>query len=170
MSMLARLSLPVLLLLTTACQSFSGLEAPEVSLSSLRLESVGVFEQRWQAVLRARNPNDRAVTIKALDYEILVNGERLARGNNNEAITLPALDDVLITTSVSTSLLGTLQQLQRLQRLLGTLQQLQRLQQNAGEPLNYQLKGSARVAGLAFPIHFDREGEFTLPMGTPPAQ
>ena len=115
-----------------------------------------MFEQRWQAVLRARNPNDRAVTIKALDYEILVNGERLARGNNNEATTLPALDDVLITTSVSTS-------------LLGTLQQLQRLQQNAGEPLKYQLKGSARVAGLAFPIHFDREGEFTLPMAPQPA-
>ena len=37
MPLLARLSLPVLLLLTTACQSFSGLEAPEVSLSSLRL-------------------------------------------------------------------------------------------------------------------------------------
>ena len=121
MPLLARLSLPVLLLLTTACQSFSGLEAPEVSLSSLRLESAGVFEQRWQAVLRARNPNDRAVTIKALDYEILVNGERLARGNNNEATTLPALDDVLITTSVSTSLLGTLQQLQRLQQNAGGL-------------------------------------------------
>ncbi len=63
---------------------------------------------------------------------------------------------MLITTSVSTS-------------LLGTLQQLQRLQQNAGEPLTYQLKGSARVAGLAFPIHFDREGEFTLPMAPQPA-
>lgn len=154
MSLFSRLSLPVLLLLTTACQSFSGLEAPEVTLSSLRLESAGVFEQRWQAVLRARNPNDQAVTIKALDYEILINGERLARGNNNQATTLPALDDVLITTSVSTS-------------LLGTLQQLQRLQQNAGEPLHYQLKGSARVAGLAFPIHFDRKGEFTLPVMTP---
>jgi len=151
MRVLTRLSIPVLLLLfTTACQSLSGLEAPEVSLSSLRLESVGVFEQRWQAVLRARNPNDRAVTVKALDYEIRVNGERLARGNNSEATTLPALGDVLITTSVSTS-------------LLGTLQQLQHLQQNSNQPLRYQLKGTARVAGLAFPVHFNREGEFTLP-------
>ncbi len=39
MPILARLSLPVLLLFTTACQSFSGLEAPEVTLASLSLQS-----------------------------------------------------------------------------------------------------------------------------------
>ena len=74
MRILARFGVLGLLMLLGACQTLSGLETPEVNLSSIRLEQVSVFEQQWQVVLRARNPNDRELTLKSLDYELFVNG------------------------------------------------------------------------------------------------
>lgn len=150
MRILARLCIAALLFLASACQTLSGLEAPEVNLSSVRLEQVGVFEQQWQVVLRARNPNDRSITLKSLDYELFVNGERFARGLTGEQTTLPAMGEALVSTRITTS-------------LLSTLGRLQEFQEQPDKPLQYQLKGSARVGGVAFPLHFDHKGEFQLP-------
>lgn len=154
MRIAARLCLLGLLLLNSACQTLSGLEAPEVNLSTLSLEQVGVFEQQWRVVLRARNPNDRDLTLKSLDYEIFINGERFARGLTGEATVLPAMGDALVSTRITTS-------------LLSTLGRLQSLQEHPGAPLDYRLKGSARVAGVAFPLHFDHQGRFQLPTSIP---
>lgn len=154
MRMWARLCALGLIVLSSACQTLAGLEAPEVNLATVRLDQVGVFEQQWQVVLRARNPNDRAITLKSLDYELFVNGERFARGLTGEAITLPAMGDALVTTRITTS-------------LLSTLGHLQALQAQPGQPLNYQLKGRARVAGIAFPLRFEHQGQFRLPESVP---
>lgn len=150
MRMLARLCVLGLFALLGACQTLSGLQAPEVNLSSIQLKQVSVFEQQWQVVLRARNPNDRALTVNSLDYELYVNDEKLARGLTGESVTLPAMGDALVTTHITTS-------------LLQTLSRLQSVQENPGAPLNYEIKGTARVAGMMIPLHFDHTGTFTLP-------
>ncbi|GAA5133546.1 LEA type 2 family protein [Alloalcanivorax gelatiniphagus] len=150
MRTLARIGVLGLLALLSACQTLTGLEAPEVNLSSLRLEQVSVFEQQWQVVLRARNPNDRELTLKSLDYELFVNGEKLARGLTGDDVTLPAMGDALVTTRITTS-------------LMQTLGKLKGLQQDPGAPLDYRIKGTARVKGLALPLSFDQRGEFRLP-------
>ncbi|MBL7250425.1 LEA type 2 family protein [Alloalcanivorax sp. C16-2] len=154
MRILARCGVLGLLLLLGACQTLSGLEAPEVNLSSLRLEQVSVFEQQWQVVLRARNPNDRDLTLKSLDYELFVNGEKLARGLTGDKVTLPAMGDALVSTRITTS-------------LMQTLSKLKALQQDPGAPLDYRIKGTARVQGLALPLSFDQRGEFRLPDTVP---
>ena len=61
------------------CQRLGSLEAPEVSVSGIALNSISLFEQEWGLTLRARNPNDRELTLKSLDYEIFINGEKFAR-------------------------------------------------------------------------------------------
>ncbi|MCH2556590.1 MAG: LEA type 2 family protein [Alcanivorax sp.] len=154
MRTLARIGVLGLLALLGACQTLTGLEAPEVNLSSLRLEQVSVFEQQWQVVLRARNPNDRDLTLKSLDYELFVNGEKLARGLTGDDVTLPAMGDALVSTRITTS-------------LMQTLGKLKALQQEPGAPLDYRIKGTARVKGLAFPLNFDQRGEFRLPDTVP---
>ncbi|MBQ24088.1 LEA type 2 family protein [Alcanivorax sp.] len=139
------------LLILSGCQSLAGLESPEVSVSGINLNSFNLFEQEWGLTLRARNPNDRELTLNSLDYEIYVNGEKFARGLTNERITLPAMGDAQVTTTITTS-------------LLSSLQQLQKIQQRQDQPLQYRLVGKARVAGVPIPLSFDKEGEMTLPV------
>ena len=136
-------------LMLAGCQRLGSLEAPEVSVSGIALNSITLFEQEWGLTLRARNPNDRELTLKSMDYEIFINGEKFARGLTGESVTLPAMGDAQVTTTITTSLLGSLKQLQKIQQ--------------QDKPLQYRLVGKARVAGVPLPLSFDKEGEMTLP-------
>ncbi|MDX1803963.1 MAG: LEA type 2 family protein [Alcanivorax sp.] len=132
------------------CQTLSGLESPDLSVSDIRLDNVTLFEQQWDLTLRARNPNDRELTLKSLDYQIYLNGEKFARGLTSDSVTLPAMGDALVTTHITTS-------------LFSSLKQLQKLQQNSNQPLQYRLVGKARVAGVPLPLSFDKQGQVSLP-------
>lgn len=154
MRIAARWCVLSLLALLSACQTLSGLKAPEVNLSSIQLKGVSVFEQQWRVVLRARNPNDRDLTLKSLDYELYLNGHKLARGLTGKAVTLPAMGDALVPTEVTTS-------------LLENLGQLQDMQGQPGAPVHYEIKGTAEVAGVMFPLHFDHQGQVSLPAPAP---
>ena len=136
-------------LMLAGCQRLGSLEAPEVSVSGIALNSITLFEQEWGLTLRARNPNDRELTLKSMDYEIFINGEKFARGLTGESVTLPAMGDAQVTTTITTSLMGSLKQLQKTQQ--------------QDKPLQYRLVGKARVAGVPLPLSFDKEGEMTLP-------
>ena len=138
------------LLILSGGQSLAGLESPEVSVSGINLNSFNLFEQEWGLTLRARNPNDRDLTLKSLDYEIFINGEKFARGLTGDSVTLPAMGDAQVTTTITTS-------------LLSSLKQLQKIQQQQDKPLQYRLVGKARVAGVPLPLSFDKEGEMKLP-------
>ena len=127
------------LLILSGCQSLAGLESPEVSVSGINLNSFNLFEQEWGLTLRARNPNDRELTLNSLDYEIYVNGEKFARGLTNERITLPAMGDAQVTTTITTSLLSSLQQLQKIQQRKDQPKQ----QQRSDHPNNQKRKARA---------------------------
>ena len=137
-------------IMLAGCQRLGSLEAPEVSVSGIALNSISLFEQEWGLTLRARNPNDRELTLKSLDYEIFINGEKFARGLTGDSVTLPAMGDAQVTTTITTS-------------LLSSLKQLQKIQQQQDKPLQYRLVGKARVAGVPLPLSFDKEGEMKLP-------
>ncbi len=137
-------------MITSGCQTLGSLEAPEVSVTGIALNSISLFEQEWGLTLRARNPNDRELTLKSLDYEIFINWEKFARGLTGESVTLPAMGDAKVNTTITTS-------------LLSSLKQLQNIQQQQDKPLQYRLVGKARVAGVPLPLSFDKEGEMTLP-------
>lgn len=135
-------------MMLAGCARQQPLEAPEVHISDLSLQQAGLFEQRWQITLRVSNPNERTIRVNTLDYEVFVNDSRFARGLNGEPFELAGMSDTLVTTTVSTRLLLTLQQW---------------LQMQDEDVLNYRLEGRARVAGYPLPLRFEQKGDIVIP-------
>jgi len=109
-----------------------------------------MFEQEWEITLRTRNPNDHALNLRTLDYQIMVEDRPFARGLSNEAVTLPAMGDALVKTRITTS-------------LFDTLRQFQAMDYTPGQPVRYRISGNARVGNVPFALPFDRRGEFVMP-------
>lgn len=139
-----------LFMLLTGCQSLRELESPDVTLADINLESASLLQQHWALTLSVLNPNDRNITINSLDYEVYLNGARFARGLTGEKVVLNAMSETQVKTRISTNVLSSLKQLQKVQHL-------------QGKPLDYRLTGKARVAGSPIPLHFDQDGQITVP-------
>lgn len=105
-TILLRLVALSLLSLAAGCASIASLEAPEVQVTNLRLlePAPGSLEQRFAVGLRLINPNNRAISVDGLDFELELNDRRLARGVTSDAFELPRLGQadtvVVVTTSV----------------------------------------------------------------------
>lgn len=142
--------LGVLLVSVAACQTLAGIESPEVQVAGVQMDSATLFEQHWKVLLDVRNPNDRSLSLKTIDYTLYLNGKKFARGMTGSSVTLPAMGSTRVETLLTTS-------------LLRSLDQLQSLSAATGKPLHYEVKGSARLGGYPFPIDFDHKGELSLP-------
>lgn len=141
-----KITLLMLLLLTLAgCQTLRGLESPQIHLSGLQLADAGLLDQQWLVTLRVTNPNERSLTVTALDYVLYVEGDKMASGMTQHSITLPARDDTLVKTRVTTSVLS----------LLGKLGDLTR---GGAAGLHYRVEGTAKVEGILLPLSFDHKG------------
>ncbi len=143
--------LPVLALalvsLLGGCASLQSLEPPEVNLVSLRPVSATLMEQRFDVDLRVINPNNKDIDVEGLDFELDINGERLARGVSSESFTLPRLGETVTTVQLTTS---TLDIIRRTMSMAG------------GQALEYRLQGRVHLGGLAGTLKFDESGEVTL--------
>jgi LEA14-like dessication related protein len=108
----ARAFVLLLVLAAAGCASVSSLEAPEVRVTSLQmLEPVpGSLEQRFAVGLRLVNPNNRAIAVDGLDFELDLNDRRLARGVTNNPFELPRLGEAETLVVVTTSLFDVLRQ------------------------------------------------------------
>jgi LEA14-like dessication related protein len=148
----ARFVLVVALALAAAgCTGLQSLEAPEIRVTSLELlepEHRGM-EQRFAVGLRIINPNNRALTVDGLDFELDVNGRRLARGVSDRRFELPRLGEaetrIIVTTSV-----------------LDLLWQAVELGSRADGKMDYRLKGRLHLgSGFMRAIPFDHRGTLT---------
>ncbi len=125
------------------------LTPPEVRLTGLEPMPGTLLEQRVRVDLRLINQANQALTISGLDFDLMVNGRRLASGVSSQAIRLPALGEAQTSVTVSTSVLDLLQQLPALQR---------------GGPIPYQIQGRLHLDRRIPPsIPFRHSGELTLP-------
>lgn len=146
---LVRLAAVVLLLATGGCASVTSLQAPEVRVTSLQmLESMpGSLEQRFAVGLRLTNPNNRSVDVDGLDFDLELNGKRLARGVTNNAFELPRLGEaetlVVVTTSV-----------------FDVLRQALDLAGRSNATMDYRVKGRLHLgSGFVRTLPFDHEGK-----------
>ena len=146
---LVRLAAVVLLLAAAGCASVTSLQAPEVRVTSLQmLESVpGSLEQRFAVGLRLTNPNNRAVDVDGLDFELELNGKRLARGVTNNAFELPRLGEaetlVVVTTSV-----------------FDVLRQALDLAGRSDATMDYRVRGRLHLgSGFVRTLPFDHQGK-----------
>ena len=145
-----RLSLLIALLalLAAGCASLSSLEPPEVRVTNVRSVPAerGSIEQRFAVELNLLNPNNRAVDVDGVDFELDLNGRRLARGVSADSFTLPALGEAKTTVVVATSITDVLRQVYELSR-------------EQPEELEYRIRGKLHLgSGFLRTIPFDRSG------------
>ncbi len=79
--MLQRALVSCLVFILAACSALTPKPLPpQVSVAAVEVKSVGVFEQRFEIMLRVTNPNAFELTIEALEFDLDVNGQPFASG------------------------------------------------------------------------------------------
>lgn len=148
---MSRLLVVVLAALLSGCATMAGLrEPPRVSLVGIEPVDIRLFEQRVLVSLRVQNPNAKAITVRALDYEIVVNDRLFAQGVSGKAFTVPAYGESIAEVEVATTLQRVLEQLQALG--------------SRGEPsIDYAISGKISVDGVPIPIPFAYEDNLSFP-------
>jgi LEA14-like dessication related protein len=136
-----------LAVLLAGCASLRDLEPPEVRLISLRPVAGTLMEQQFEVGLAVLNPNNRDIDVDGMDFELEVNGKRLARGVSAEGFTLPRLGETRATVLVTTSTLSVLRQAMSL---------------STAGTIDYRLLGKVHLGGLGGTLKFDESGEISL--------
>ena len=153
MSAALRVLALALALLAAGCASLSSLEAPEVRVTAVRSVPAerGSLEQRFAVDLNVLNPNNRAIDVEGVDFELDLNGSRLARGVSSEGFSLPALGEASTTVVVSTSLTDVFRQVLQLGR-------------EQPEALEYRVRGKLHLgSGFVRTLPFERSGTLSGP-------
>lgn len=123
-------------------------EPPEVSIAGVAFEQPSLFEQRLRLDLRLRNPNDFALDVERVRFDLEVNDDHLGKGWTTAGFDLPAYGEAVVPVTI---VVPTTDLIQRIVDL-GTAQRL-----------DYRLKGDAKLAGVPTALSFERGGEFALP-------
>lgn len=147
-SLLVRLAALALLLAAAGCASVTSMVAPDVRVTSLQmLETLpGSMEQRFAVGLRLTNPNNRAIAVDGLDFDLELNNVRLARGVTNNAFELPRLGEAETLVVVTTSLYDVLRHAMDLAGRRDT-------------NLDYRLRGRLHLGqGFVRSLPFDHRG------------
>lgn len=105
--------LAVALLLLAGCGTAEPVP-PQIRVVDLRLLDSTMFEQRFEINFRIGNPNDFALPLDGLSFDLEVNGETFARGFSNQRVTIPRLGEGNVSVAASTTLFDLLQQLRLL--------------------------------------------------------
>ncbi|MGD9842122.1 MAG: LEA type 2 family protein [Steroidobacteraceae bacterium] len=110
MKALTKLLLVVGLLVISACAT-TKFEAPKLSVISVGMVSADVFSQQFTIRLHVRNPNDRDLPIKAIDYKLFLQGDNFAEGFSNQPFVVPALGEAEFDTVVRTNFISSVARL-----------------------------------------------------------
>lgn len=142
------LGLLLLPLLLAGCAAL--LERPRVSIANVTLKEVKLFEQLYTLELRIQNPNDTALTITGLTFNLEVNDKAFATGLTSAGVTIERLGTGLLAVEAVSP-------------LTSLLRQIQAAQQGGLSRLRYRLRGALYVTELGVKLPFDEQGEIELP-------
>lgn len=147
----ARFTIALALLSAAGCANITALEPPQVQVTSLQIldQAPGSLEQRFAIGLRLTNPNNRALAIDGLDFELDLNDRRLARGVTSKAFELPRLGEAETSVIVTTSLFDVLRQAMEIGSRLDV-------------PMDYRVRGRLHLgSGFIRSLPFDHRGQLT---------
>jgi LEA14-like dessication related protein len=138
--------------MAAACSLFvPKLQAPKLSVVSIKLGKSDFFQQRMRINLRVENPNDRALPVRSLYYDLDIAGEEAAHGVSSASFTVPPLGETQFDMDVTANLAGTL------------LRLLLARGEPAADRVAYHIRGKVELShGLLRSIPFDEQGSFTL--------
>ena len=136
-------------LLLAGCASVRDLEAPDLSIVSLKLQSADIFSQRLLLRMRVVNPNDRELPIKGISYRIEVNEAQLGEGETDTAFVVPAKGEAEFDMTVTANMVSALSKFFA--------------RGSKPESLDYRLVGSVSLSsGILRRIPFDERGSVQL--------
>ena len=138
------------LLMLSACASLlrPQLEKPRIDVVNIEVLDLGLFQQRYLLTLNVQNPNNRAIPIRGMSYDLDVAGARFARGVTNKAFELPAYGETEVEVEMTTNLASAAGRARAL------------LEDNL-ESLDYKLSGKLEVPTFGA-IPFTNTGEIRL--------
>jgi LEA14-like dessication related protein len=122
------------------------LQAPNVSLTEMRVLDATLFEQRYALKIRVQNPNPAALPITGMDFRLDINDVELGRGVSDQAITVPAYGE-------------TVSEIALVSNLARIVDQIRALDSGKGPGLRYHLTGGFSVAGRIGKLPIDYQGE-----------
>lgn len=132
-------------LLLSACASLTrDWLPPEVQVTSITPERIGLDQQTLKVGLNLKNPNDRMLPIKAMTYKLSLAGTQVAEGGGALDKQIPAFGTAPLEVKVAADAASML-------ALLPTLA-LKR------EPIDYRIAGTVTVAGVV-PIPYRYSGQ-----------
>ena len=140
-------SLAIVVALLGGCAA--PLQKPEVSLAGVELVGVGLVEQRLLLKLKISNPNDVDLPVKALSFDLDLDGQPFAKGVSEQPVTIARHAEAQLDVKV-------------VSRLADVLKQLNAARKNG--KLGYRIHGRVEFNGSAGPtsVTFDRLGEVSL--------
>jgi LEA14-like dessication related protein len=121
------------------------LEKPTLSVVSVQMLKSDLWHQELKVRMRVQNPNDRALPVKGLSYELDLDDEEFAHGMSGDSFVVPALGEAEFDMSVSANMAS----------------MLVKLLSQGGNQIDYRIKGKiALSAGMWRSIPFDEHGTF----------
>lgn len=142
-------ALPLLALLLAGCASVQNLEAPDLAIVSLKLQSADIFSQRLLVRMRVVNPNDRELPIKGISYRIEVNETQLGEGETDASFVVPAKGEAEFDMTVTANMVSALSKFFA--------------RGSKPQSLDYRLVGSVSLSsGILRRIPFDERGSVQL--------
>lgn len=146
MKSLRTATLATSLCLLAAC-AYTRLEQPTLSVVGVEFIKGDLLSQQLRVRMRVQNPNDRALPVRGISYEVELAGQAFAHGDSASEFLVPANGgaefDVNVTANAASALL----------RLLGS----------SDDRPAYRIFGKVRLAsGLVRNIPFDHKGVLNL--------
>jgi len=130
--------------------TLSQLEKPKLNLVGFKVIEAQLLEQRYALTFRLINPNDVALPITGIYYEVELEGKAFATGVNASPVEIPAYGETRVTVEMSTT-------------LLQSMRHLAALAEAKPENLDFRLKGHLNVdLPLLGKIPFSEAGQINL--------
>lgn len=135
------------------CSSLGGLkEKPRVSVAGVEVVDGGLFEQRYRLQLRVQNPNPVDLPIRAVDYQVEINGKPFATGLSNRGVTVPRYGTGILEVDGTSNLAAVLRQIKDFDFL-------------REQALPYVIRGTLRVTDHDISIPFEHRGDVPFGLG-----
>jgi len=135
--------------LLAACASADKTLPPSVQIVDLRLGHAGLLSQELLIDLRVGNPNDFAIPLRGITFDLDVNGQPFANGLGYAAVDVPRLSYATVPVRGTTDTFGIIRQILAL---------------GESDRLSYRIHGIVYIGGLGRNdgVPFERAGELSL--------
>jgi LEA14-like dessication related protein len=121
------------------------LERPTLSVVKVTMLKSDLWHQELRVRMRVQNPNDRALPVKGIVYQLDVEGQELAHGTAGDSFVVPALGEAQFDMSVSANVAN----------------MLFKLLNKGGSEAEYRIYGRIDLsAGLLRSLKFNDHGTF----------